>query len=29
MARHEGLFPPIYVALIRIGEASGSLDHVL
>jgi general secretion pathway protein F len=29
LARHEGLFPPMYVALIRVGEASGSLDHVL
>jgi general secretion pathway protein F len=29
LARHEGLFPSMYVALIRVGEASGSLDHVL
>lgn len=29
LARHQGLFPPMYVALIRVGEASGSLDHVL
>ena len=29
MARHQGLFPPMYVALIRVGEASGSLDRVL
>jgi general secretion pathway protein F len=29
LARHEGLFPPVYVALIRVGEASGSLDRVL
>jgi general secretion pathway protein F len=29
LARHEGLFPPMYVALIRVGEASGSLDQVL
>jgi general secretion pathway protein F len=29
LARHEGLFPAIYVALIRVGEASGSLDQVL
>src|SRR3954467_2789055 len=29
VARHEGLFPPMYVALIRVGEASGSLDQVL
>ena len=29
LARHEGMFPPMYVALIRVGEASGSLDQVL
>lgn len=29
LAHHEGLFPPMYVALIRVGEASGSLDQVL
>jgi general secretion pathway protein F len=29
LARHEGLFPSMYVALIRVGEASGSLDKVL
>ena len=29
LSRHEGLFPPMYVALIRVGEASGSLDQVL
>jgi general secretion pathway protein F len=29
LARHEGLFPPMYVALIRVGEASGSLDRVM
>ncbi|MCA6121846.1 type II secretion system F family protein [Bradyrhizobium sp. WSM 1704] len=29
LIRHQGLFPPMYVALIRVGEASGSLDHVL
>src|SRR3954467_6415257 len=29
LARHEGLFPAMYVALIRVGEASGSLDKVL
>lgn len=29
LARHEGLFPAMYVALIRVGEASGSLDQVL
>jgi general secretion pathway protein F len=29
LGRHEGLFPAMYVALIRVGEASGSLDQVL
>src|SRR5712672_2301547 len=29
LAPHEGMFPPMYVALIRVGEASGSLDQVL
>ncbi len=29
LSRHEGLFPAMYVALIRVGEASGSLDQVL
>lgn len=29
LLRHEQLFPPMYVALIRVGEASGSLDQVL
>ena len=29
LARHQALFPPMYVALIRVGEASGSLDQVL
>jgi len=29
LARHQGLFPPMYVALVRVGEASGSLDQVL
>jgi len=28
LARHEALFPAMYVALIRVGEASGSLDQV-
>jgi general secretion pathway protein F len=29
LSRHEALFPAMYVALIRVGEASGSLDRVL
>lgn len=29
IARHPALFPPMYVALVRIGEASGTLDHIL
>lgn len=26
---HPSLFPPMYVALVRVGEASGTLPHVL
>jgi general secretion pathway protein F len=29
LTRYPALFPPIYVALIRVGEASGSLDAIL
>jgi general secretion pathway protein F len=29
LARFPALFPAIYVALVRVGEASGSLDRVL
>lgn len=29
LARHPTLFPGIYLALVRVGEASGSLDQVL
>ena len=29
LSRHPLLFPPIYVALVRVGEASGTLDHIL
>lgn len=29
LARHERLFPPMYIAMVRVGEASGSLDQVL
>ncbi|MGP9814545.1 type II secretion system F family protein [Rhodopseudomonas sp. NSM] len=27
--RHAPLFPPMYVALIKVGEMSGTLDHIL
>jgi len=27
--RHTTLFPPMYVALVRVGEMSGTLDHIL
>jgi len=29
LAAHPQLFPPMYVALVRVGEASGTLDHIL
>lgn len=29
LMRHPSLFPPMYVALVRVGEASGTLDHIL
>ncbi len=29
VAGHPALFPPMYVALVRVGEISGTLDHVL
>jgi general secretion pathway protein F len=29
LAQHAPLFPPIYIALARIGETSGTLDHIL
>ena len=29
ISRHPRLFPPLYVALVRVGEASGTLDHIL
>jgi len=29
IARHGALFSPMYVSLVRVGEASGSLDNIL
>jgi general secretion pathway protein F len=29
LERHPSLFSPMYVALVRVGEVSGTLDHVL
>jgi general secretion pathway protein F len=29
LGRHASLFPDMYVALVRVGEVSGTLDHVL
>src|SRR5712691_3547762 len=29
LAHHPALFPAIYVALVRVGEASGTLDRIL
>jgi general secretion pathway protein F len=29
LMRHPSLFPAMYVALVRVGETSGALDHVL
>lgn len=29
VARHKGLFSPMYVALVRVGEASGKLERIL
>lgn len=29
LGRHVSLFPDMYVALVRVGEVSGTLDHVL
>jgi general secretion pathway protein F len=29
LAPHPAMFPPMYVALVRVGEASGTLAHVL
>lgn len=29
ISRYPAQFPPLYVALVRVGEASGTLDHIL
>jgi general secretion pathway protein F len=29
IGRHPALFPPMYVALVRVGEVSGTLDQIL
>ena len=29
LAHHPALFPPMYQALVRVGEASGTLDNIL
>lgn len=29
LRHHPTLFPPMYLALVRVGETSGALDHVL
>ena len=29
LGHHPDLFPPMYQALVKVGEASGTLDHVL
>jgi general secretion pathway protein F len=29
LSRHPSVFPATYVALVRVGEASGTLDHIL
>jgi general secretion pathway protein F len=29
LSHHQGLFSPMYIALVRVGEASGSLDRIL
>jgi len=29
LTHHPTLFPPMYIALVRVGETSGALDHVL
>src|SRR5712691_9204652 len=29
ISAYPALFPPMYVALVRVGETSGALDHIL
>src|ERR1700732_3155288 len=29
IGQHPGLFPPIYIALVQVGETSGKLNHIL
>src|SRR5262249_59541117 len=29
LVHHPALFPPVYVALVRVGEASGTLEKIL
>ena len=29
IAQHPALFPPIYIALVQVGETSGKLNHIL
>jgi general secretion pathway protein F len=29
LAHHPTIFPSMYIALVRVGEASGALDHIL
>jgi len=29
LAKHPALFPPVYVALVRVGEMSGTLEQIL
>jgi general secretion pathway protein F len=29
LSHHPALFPPLYVAMVRVGESSGRLDHIL
>jgi general secretion pathway protein F len=29
MAQHPSVFPPMYIAMVRVGEVSGTLDNIL